>query len=399
MAENSSRINRVIPGKELPFTDFKGMSEFIKNKLSESSRPAVGEDFMRDGNYGIDKDLPIEITDRSGNTVTMTFEEYRMVSDQIMDQVLRDKSAELCFTDIAFGDAAGSSADLSDGAWAGPGLQPADGEGREEAETVPETPVQEEEPEQDSPGREEPSSPSMTERAAEGKGLSRAAGQANIQTPRKTPGRKQPGTQEKRPAGKTKSPRRTAPAQRRPSPSRTAGPAKQPSRTGQAKAPAGPAKRTARPLQARQAAQAKQPVQTRPVRHLDEIMRNAQTTDRLNRSSQFIVARAAFIADQSGRTASFVNKNGQRLEFRRVTDPKTGAKEPKAFVDGREIKTAQEAELFIKNILKSSPQKAARDLEMLVSSAAENPTVNRGALEKQIRPQHQEKNIGRSDRG
>lgn len=389
MADKKNRIERVIPGKELPFTDFKGMDKFISDKIGGSARPAAGEDLTRDGDYGIDKDLPIEITDREGNTVTMTFGEYRQVADQIMEQVLRDKSAELCFTDIAFGSSySDSGMDRADNADADSLIPGQEGPSEEEQQPAPEQQAPEEpeeEQEQDaSEEKEAPSAPAKdTPAAVEKKGIVRAAGQTKIPAAGRSAG-----------TGKRKQQER--PASRRGRTARAAAPARRQAAPGRNAVPAAPGRKQAREKNISPAAPAVQrPSQSPPVRHLDEILADAKTTDRLNRSSQFIVSRAAFIADQSGRTASFVDRDGRKLEFRRVTDPETGKKEPKAFINGRELKTAQEAEDFIKGILKTAPERTAANMEMLVASAAENPAVSRGTLEKQVKPQRQAGTPGR----
>ena len=100
-----AKIERVIPGKELPFTDINGAEAYGRARAMEAAaavmdtepaRAAGADDLEREE----EDNTPIVISD-GVSSVTITFAQYRSITEQVLEQMAERRNTELCFTDIA----------------------------------------------------------------------------------------------------------------------------------------------------------------------------------------------------------------------------------------------------------------------------------------------------------
>ena len=124
-------------------------------------------------------------------------------------------------------------------------------------------------------------------------------------------------------------------------------------------------------------------------KNLDDVIRSAETEVSLDRASRQL----ARLAEKSGGRMVFINKDGQKLEYREHFNPKTKKHGPVAFIDGKMLKKSRDAARFIKKILvpgavpgqKATPRMGNKDARAMAEMAEKYPNTfdrysDRGAL-------------------
>lgn len=382
------KIERIIPGKEIPFTDISGAVRFGMNKVAEAAGPAGGAQDMQ---HGIDDDIPVTIT-KGNSSITLTMSEFEAFKEKVEKQLSMLRGG-ISFTDLAEEGQSGTDTgfDRAEGESLA-GVVPAAAE--EEPEQVP---VQLPEPETEDIDEEDVDKGDAAEEKRP-EGNLHSVGMIKTEAGRQVANSPERSAKTAPVRGNRVSPGKGGPVPGRAAKNRTVTrtPAKRMTREGAQKAASAEDRKKARTKKTEQArrkgGQMRRPAapvktsaeQDKGFRRLS--LNEAEKRAGSSMEAEQLMAKAARITQVSGRETSFANKNGDTLVFRNEYDKEQGRDVTKGFINGKEVSVKQASD-FIKDVTSRMTERQRDIITAAVDITLAQPDIRNKVLENSVQRQ------------